>query len=37
MLEAAVAASAGELALVGVTVLTSHDAASYEHALGGHR
>ena len=34
MLEAAVAASAGELALVGVTVLTSHDAASYEQALG---
>ena len=34
MLEAAVAASASELALVGVTVLTSHDAGSYEHALG---
>ena len=34
MLEAAVEASAGELALVGVTVLTSHDAASYEQALG---
>ena len=34
MLEAAVAASAGELVLVGVTVLTSHDAASYERALG---
>ena len=34
MLEAAVAASAGKLALVGVTVLTSHDAASYEQALG---
>jgi len=33
MLEAA-AASAGELELVGVTVLTSHDAASYEQALG---
>src|SRR3954452_2679178 len=34
MLEAAAAASAGELELVGVTVLTSHDAASYEQALG---
>jgi len=34
MLEAAVAASAGELSLVGVTVLTSHDEASYEQSLG---
>jgi orotidine-5'-phosphate decarboxylase len=33
MLEAAVAA-AGQLALVGVTVLTSHDAASYAGATG---
>jgi orotidine-5'-phosphate decarboxylase len=31
---AAAAAEAGELALVGVTVLTSHDAQSYDRALG---
>ena len=31
---AAAAAQAGELALVGVTVLTSHDAQSYDRALG---
>jgi orotidine-5'-phosphate decarboxylase len=34
MLEAAAAAAGGELALVGVTVLTSHDAASYAGATG---
>lgn len=35
MLAAAVqAAGAGAVALVGVTVLTSHDAASFEHVLG---
>jgi orotidine-5'-phosphate decarboxylase len=34
MLEAAVAAAGRELALVGVTVLTSHDAASYAQATG---
>lgn len=31
---AAAAAEAGDLALVGVTVLTSHDAQSYDRALG---
>jgi orotidine-5'-phosphate decarboxylase len=34
MLEAAAAAAAGDLALLGVTVLTSHDAASYGQATG---
>jgi orotidine-5'-phosphate decarboxylase len=34
MLEAAAVAAAGELALVGVTVLTSHNAASYAGATG---
>jgi orotidine-5'-phosphate decarboxylase len=34
MLEAAALAGGSELALVGVTVLTSHDAASYGQALG---
>jgi orotidine-5'-phosphate decarboxylase len=34
MMEAAAVASAGELALVGVTVLTSHDQASYSRAVG---
>jgi orotidine-5'-phosphate decarboxylase len=34
MLETAAAAAGGELALVGVTVLTSHDAASYGGATG---
>jgi orotidine-5'-phosphate decarboxylase len=34
MLEAAAVAAGGELALVGVTVLTSHDSPSYGRALG---
>jgi orotidine-5'-phosphate decarboxylase len=34
MLEAAVRAAAGDVALVGVTVLTSHDADSYGRAIG---
>jgi orotidine-5'-phosphate decarboxylase len=34
MMEAAAVAAGGELALVGVTVLTSHDAASYGRAIG---
>jgi orotidine-5'-phosphate decarboxylase len=34
MLEAAAVAGGGDLALVGVTVLTSHDAASYARATG---
>jgi orotidine-5'-phosphate decarboxylase len=34
MLEAAAVAAGGELALVGVTVLTSHDPASYARATG---
>jgi orotidine-5'-phosphate decarboxylase len=34
MMEAAALAAGGELALVGVTVLTSHDAASYARATG---
>lgn len=34
MMEAAAEAAAGAIALVGVTVLTSHDAASYARALG---
>jgi orotidine-5'-phosphate decarboxylase len=34
MLEAAAVAAGGEVALLGVTVLTSHDAASYAQALG---
>ena len=34
MLEAAAVAAGGELALVGVTVLTSHDSAGYAAALG---
>jgi orotidine-5'-phosphate decarboxylase len=34
MMEAAAAAAAGDLALLGVTVLTSHDAASYGRAVG---
>jgi orotidine-5'-phosphate decarboxylase len=34
MLEAAAVAAAGELAIVGVTVLTSHDAGSYAAATG---
>src|SRR5204862_4532100 len=34
MLEAAAVAAAGQLAVVGVTVLTSHDAASYAGATG---
>jgi orotidine-5'-phosphate decarboxylase len=34
MMEAAAAAAAGEMALVGVTVLTSHDVASYGNATG---
>jgi orotidine-5'-phosphate decarboxylase len=34
MLEAAVAAAGPELALIGVTVLTSHDPRSYAEALG---
>ena len=34
MLEAAAVAAGGELALVGVTVLTSHDVAGYGRAVG---
>ena len=34
MLSAAATAAAGELALVGVTVLTSHDAADFEQVVG---
>ena len=34
MLEAAVVAAGGELAIIGVTVLTSHDRTSYAHAVG---
>jgi orotidine-5'-phosphate decarboxylase len=34
MMEAAAVAAGGELALVGVTVLTSHDPASYSRATG---
>ena len=34
MMEGAAVAAGGELALVGVTVLTSHDVASYGRALG---
>jgi orotidine-5'-phosphate decarboxylase len=34
MMEAAAAAAAGELAIVGVTVLTSHDAEGYGGAVG---
>jgi orotidine-5'-phosphate decarboxylase len=34
MLEAAAVAAGGELALLGVTVLTSHDAAGYGRAVG---
>lgn len=34
MLEAAAAAAGNELAVVGVTVLTSHDPTAYAHALG---
>jgi orotidine-5'-phosphate decarboxylase len=34
MMEAAAVAAGGEVALVGVTVLTSHDAASYGRATG---
>jgi orotidine-5'-phosphate decarboxylase len=34
MMEAAAGAAGGDLALVGVTVLTSHDAASYARAIG---
>ncbi|MFL5401973.1 MAG: orotidine-5'-phosphate decarboxylase [Gemmatimonadales bacterium] len=34
MLEAAAAAAEGQLGLVGVTVLTSHDSASYAQAVG---
>jgi orotidine-5'-phosphate decarboxylase len=34
MLEAAAIAAGGELALVGVTVLTSHDSSSYGGAIG---
>lgn len=34
MMEAATGAAGGELALVGVTVLTSHDEASYGRAIG---
>ena len=34
MMAAAVSAGGGDLALVGVTVLTSHDAASYSRAVG---
>lgn len=34
MLEAAAAAAGGEVGIVGVTVLTSHDAASYGQAVG---
>lgn len=34
MMEAAAAASGGQLGLVGVTVLTSHDPASYARAVG---
>lgn len=34
MMEAAAEAAGGDLALVGVTVLTSHDAASYARAIG---
>ena len=34
LLEAAARAAGGEMALVGVTVLTSHDAASYDRATG---
>jgi orotidine-5'-phosphate decarboxylase len=34
MLEAAVVAAGGDLAVVGVTVLTSHDPASYARATG---
>src|SRR5688500_6077193 len=33
MLDAATVAAAGELSLVGVTVLTSHDPASYSRAV----
>jgi orotidine-5'-phosphate decarboxylase len=34
MLEAAAVAAGGEVALIGVTVLTSHDSASYARAVG---
>jgi orotidine-5'-phosphate decarboxylase len=34
MMEAATEAAGGDVALVGVTVLTSHDEASYGHAVG---
>jgi orotidine-5'-phosphate decarboxylase len=34
MLEAAATAAGGEVGIVGVTVLTSHDPASYGHAVG---
>lgn len=34
MLEAAVVAAGGDLAIIGVTVLTSHDRASYAHTIG---
>jgi orotidine-5'-phosphate decarboxylase len=34
MLEAAVVAAGGDLAVIGVTVLTSHDPASYAHTIG---
>src|ERR687893_968127 len=34
MLEAAVVAAGGDLAIIGVTVLTSHDRASYAHTVG---
>jgi orotidine-5'-phosphate decarboxylase len=34
MLEAAAVAAGGEIAVVGVTVLTSHDASSYSRAVG---
>jgi orotidine-5'-phosphate decarboxylase len=34
MMEAAAVAASGDLALLGVTVLTSHDAASYGRAVG---
>jgi len=37
MLEAAAVAAGGELALVGVTVLTSHDSLSYGRAVGRRR
>jgi orotidine-5'-phosphate decarboxylase len=36
MLEAAVVAAGGDLAIIGVTVLTSHDRASYAHTIGRH-